>query len=153
LKRHVTNHDDPESRPDKKQKRSQSGRTRASQACIGCAEAKLRCEGNNPCLRCERKKLFCRYPTGHEQKSPSRRESLPSRDDRVEAGLTESRTAEPHGRSIEPLETNTNTTRPLQVFERHLKDDSVADDTFQPMTLENAVQQPTSTTFDPGMYV
>ena len=149
----MTNHDDLESRPDKKQKRSQTGRTRASQACIACAEAKLRCEGNNPCSRCEQKKLLCRYAAGHEQKSPSRRESLLRVDDRVEAGLTNSRTAEQHGGSIESSETNTNTTRPLQVFERHLKDDSVADDTFQPMILENAVQQPTPTTFDPGMYI
>ncbi|RMZ72462.1 c2h2 type zinc finger domain [Pyrenophora seminiperda CCB06] len=36
-------------------------RRRASKACVSCAQSKLRCEGHDPCRRCQRLDLRCRF--------------------------------------------------------------------------------------------
>lgn len=66
LKRHATIHGDVTSQPDApplKRRRTQPdvNRPRAQKACRPCAEAKARCEGDSPCLRCSQKGLDCQY--------------------------------------------------------------------------------------------
>jgi len=69
LKRHAAKHNDPEqasssaSSTSKRRKTTSDGhRPRAQRACQACADAKARCEGDNPCLRCQQKSITCRYP-------------------------------------------------------------------------------------------
>lgn len=75
LQRHVTNHDSEGS--NKRQKVASTSRARASRACIACAESKLKCEGGEPCQRCQARGTACRY------KSPAKRLSTATarRDD------------------------------------------------------------------------
>lgn len=40
-----------------------------SQACIACAEVKLRCEGTEPCGRCQNKGLVCEYGRPRSEKA------------------------------------------------------------------------------------
>lgn len=66
LKRHAATHGDAATQSDDppfKRRRTQTdlNRPRAQKACKPCAEAKARCEGNNPCLRCLQKSIFCEY--------------------------------------------------------------------------------------------
>ena len=54
-------------------------RLRALRACQTCADAKARCEGDRPCLRCQQKSILCEYPPSranedlgqHESRQPS----------------------------------------------------------------------------------
>ena len=71
LKRHVGSHDGAGSQSNKRQKVSQPSRSRIPQACVTCAEAKLRCEGPAPCRRCQRKDLPCTYPGPRQKKGTS----------------------------------------------------------------------------------
>jgi Fungal Zn(2)-Cys(6) binuclear cluster domain len=72
LKRHVTNHDEGRGVDvNKRQRTSQAARTRILQACSACAEAKLRCEGSDPCHRCEQKGLACQYSSRRSKISKS----------------------------------------------------------------------------------
>jgi hypothetical protein len=74
-------------------------------------------------------------------------------DDRGEADLGNSRaSANQHDGLIEPVETNPNITKPFQDLTRQTNDD-IVEDHFQPMLLDSAVQQPTSTNFDPRMCI
>jgi hypothetical protein len=68
LKRHTSGHkDEPSSkRQDTSQK---SANSRVSKACIPCAEAKLRCEGSNPCIRCLNRGILCEYAQPRSRKS------------------------------------------------------------------------------------
>ncbi|GAM86962.1 hypothetical protein ANO11243_049830 [Dothideomycetidae sp. 11243] len=63
LKRHAVTHSE---RPQSAKRVRTTGtppprRNRASKACVACAEAKGRCEGGNPCLRCQQKRIACEY--------------------------------------------------------------------------------------------
>jgi Fungal Zn(2)-Cys(6) binuclear cluster domain len=69
LKRHAAKHDDPEqashgAAPVSKRRKTLTDvhRSRAQRACQACADAKVRCEGNRPCLRCQQKSIACEYP-------------------------------------------------------------------------------------------
>ncbi|KAI5785165.1 C2H2 type zinc finger domain protein [Pyronema domesticum] len=61
LKRHFLNHD--ENNENKRQRRTQlpTASGRVTQACKACASAKLKCEEEKPCHRCQQKGLRCEY--------------------------------------------------------------------------------------------
>lgn len=69
LKRHETNHSPTRvantvgsGPPSKRHKPiANAHRPRAVQACRPCAEAKLRCDGAPPCLRCREKDIACEF--------------------------------------------------------------------------------------------
>ena len=71
LKRHVSSHNDAGSGSNKRQKVSQPARPRIPQACVACAEAKLRCEGPAPCRRCQQKNLSCSYSVSRQKRFTS----------------------------------------------------------------------------------
>lgn len=69
LKRHASKHDSAEENsgdgPSATKRRKtlpDVHRPRAQRACRPCAEAKARCEGDQPCLRCQQKDITCDYP-------------------------------------------------------------------------------------------
>jgi hypothetical protein len=65
LKRHSANHEnDQPTTPAAKRRKTLPDihRPRASRACQACADAKARCEGDRPCLRCQQKSIACEYP-------------------------------------------------------------------------------------------
>lgn len=68
LQRHVINHDSEGA--NKRQKVAGTSRARVTRACIACAESKLKCEGGEPCQRCQTRGTSCRY------KSPTKRSSV-----------------------------------------------------------------------------
>ncbi|KAH7039036.1 c6 zinc finger domain-containing protein [Macrophomina phaseolina] len=57
LKRHATCHDTDGNA--KRQKRTLTQSSRVSQACKSCAYAKLKCEDEKPCKRCQNKGIVC----------------------------------------------------------------------------------------------
>ncbi|KAK0660624.1 Transcriptional regulator ADR1 [Lasiodiplodia hormozganensis] len=57
LKRHATCHDTDANA--KRQKRTLTQSSRVSQACKSCAYAKLKCEDEKPCKRCQNKGITC----------------------------------------------------------------------------------------------
>jgi Fungal specific transcription factor domain/Fungal Zn(2)-Cys(6) binuclear cluster domain len=61
LKRHAASHDVDE-RGGKRQRTSETpARPRVSQACAACAAAKLKCEQEKPCQRCQQKQIHCDF--------------------------------------------------------------------------------------------
>ena len=68
LKRHAASHDVDEGGV-KRQRTSESGRTRVSQACAACAAAKLKCEQKKPCQRCQQKQISCDFPPASNRSS------------------------------------------------------------------------------------
>lgn len=79
LKRHVTRHDTPVPPSSKRQKVAPAARPRTSQACVTCAEAKLRCEGPAPCRGCVKKGVPCTYPESRQKRGMS----MPNRTEAV----------------------------------------------------------------------
>lgn len=49
-------------------------RPRAVQACRSCAEAKLRCDGSPPCLRCRERGFACEFPEPRQNGSTHSRQ-------------------------------------------------------------------------------
>lgn len=89
LKRHAANHPPNEEElgsgsGDSASKRRKTlpnvNRPRAFQACRACAASKLRCEGSQPCYRCQEKSLACEYP---QSRAPRSHESAPGEDEPV----------------------------------------------------------------------
>jgi hypothetical protein len=60
LKRHAIAHN-PEHDGTRPKKSADAPARRKTQACLACAESKLRCEGNFPCARCTHKGIACEY--------------------------------------------------------------------------------------------
>lgn len=58
LKRHAACHEDTEN-GSKRQKQQHNHAPRVSQACRGCATAKLKCEDKKPCGRCQQRGIAC----------------------------------------------------------------------------------------------
>ncbi|CAI4212671.1 unnamed protein product [Parascedosporium putredinis] len=58
LKRHMSCHD-PSERRGKRQRRHQNQGPRVSQACKACAAAKLKCDENPSCSRCQQRGILC----------------------------------------------------------------------------------------------
>jgi len=61
LKRHFLNHDENNDSKRQRRARSLTAPGRVTQACKACATAKLRCEEEKPCHRCEQKGMKCEY--------------------------------------------------------------------------------------------
>lgn len=53
-------------------------RPRAAKACFLCAQSKLRCEGENPCRRCQERGLHCRFPQQSRLDSSTHKKLLSS---------------------------------------------------------------------------
>lgn len=86
LKRHAAKHNDSEqasistSSTSKRRKTlADAHRPRAQRACQTCADAKARCEGSNPCLRCQQKSIACRYPQPRSTGAPDPTQNILSR--------------------------------------------------------------------------
>ncbi|KAF9638568.1 c6 zinc finger domain containing protein [Lasiodiplodia theobromae] len=82
LKRHATCHDTDANA--KRQKRTLTQSSRVSQACKSCAYAKLKCEDEKPCKRCQNKGITC------ESNSDSRTSASASTQLPGESSLEES---------------------------------------------------------------
>ncbi|KAB2578680.1 Zinc finger protein [Lasiodiplodia theobromae] len=82
LKRHATCHDTDANA--KRQKRTLTQSSRVSQACKSCAYAKLKCEDEKPCKRCQNKGITC------ESNSDSRTSASASTQLPGESSLKES---------------------------------------------------------------
>ncbi|OJD34919.1 c2h2 type zinc finger domain protein [Diplodia corticola] len=65
LKRHAIGHDTDGNA--KRQKRTLTQSSRVSQACKSCAYAKLKCEDEKPCKRCQNKGIVCESNSDHRQ--------------------------------------------------------------------------------------
>lgn len=76
LKRHAASHDVDEG-GGKRQRTSESGRSRVSQACAACAAAKLKCEQKKPCQRCQQKQISCDFPPASNRPSERRDSAIP----------------------------------------------------------------------------
>ncbi|KAI5849170.1 hypothetical protein BZA05DRAFT_84516 [Tricharina praecox] len=61
LKRHFLNHDENNDSKRQRRARSPTAPGRVTQACKACATAKLKCEEEKPCHRCEQKGMKCEY--------------------------------------------------------------------------------------------
>lgn len=69
LKRHATCHDTDGNA--KRQKRTLTQSSRVSQACKSCAYAKLKCEDEKPCKRCQNKGIVCESNSDSRQHNNS----------------------------------------------------------------------------------
>ncbi|KIW99953.1 uncharacterized protein Z518_10881 [Rhinocladiella mackenziei CBS 650.93] len=68
LKRHANGHNQDESGRGLKNP-TKPAHPRVFQACVACAEAKLRCEGTSPCGRCKKKGMSCAYAQSRSRRS------------------------------------------------------------------------------------
>ncbi|EOA83387.1 uncharacterized protein SETTUDRAFT_94626, partial [Exserohilum turcica Et28A] len=76
LKRHMVVHKSAASPTDDAVVRKH--RPRAAKACFLCAQSKLRCEGENPCRRCQERGLHCRFPQQSRLDSSTHKKLLSS---------------------------------------------------------------------------
>lgn len=65
---------------------------KGARACLGCAAAKVRCEGIKPCVRCRSRSLDCSYPSASTPTTSSSRSAEQSGDSitKIAADQTES---------------------------------------------------------------
>ncbi|GME33920.1 C2H2 type zinc finger domain protein [Neofusicoccum parvum] len=75
LKRHATCHDTDGNA--KRQKRTLTQSSRVSQACKSCAYAKLKCEDEKPCKRCQNKGIACESNSDNRQHNNSSASAQP----------------------------------------------------------------------------
>ncbi|KAF7909500.1 uncharacterized protein EAF01_003218 [Botrytis porri] len=71
LQRHLGRHG--------QQFKKHTGRSR--RACASCHSSKIKCDGNNPCSRCEKKNISCKYGLPKELPTIARRQDEASRGD------------------------------------------------------------------------
>ncbi|KAF2175746.1 hypothetical protein K469DRAFT_55420 [Zopfia rhizophila CBS 207.26] len=75
LKRHAATHDQGSLRGKRKSSSIANLRTRVAQACRACAAAKVKCDTENTCRRCQKKDIACvRTPIGVHVQPVSRQE-------------------------------------------------------------------------------
>jgi hypothetical protein len=72
LKRHTANHENDGDGTKKRRRVDASpGSGRVSHACRSCAAARVKCEENKPCQRCQKKGLTCEYAASESASGPA----------------------------------------------------------------------------------